>query len=131
MKGRSKFFLILVLGMLSAIGPFSIDMYLPGFPAIAKDLNTNGSTRFTLAIKLFYRYFGGAIIVWSFVRSLRSKETIICRFNCIPAYLHGLCFHHLCRRSYMVTLITGTWGLCRNGSFKGIGKRLVSGGGKC
>lgn len=26
--------------MLSAIGPFSIDMYLPGFPAIAKDLNT-------------------------------------------------------------------------------------------
>jgi DHA1 family bicyclomycin/chloramphenicol resistance-like MFS transporter len=40
MKGRSKFFLILVLGMLSAIGPFSIDMYLPGFPAIAKDLNT-------------------------------------------------------------------------------------------
>lgn len=40
MKGRSKFFLILVLGMLSAIGPFSIDMYLPGFPAIARDLNT-------------------------------------------------------------------------------------------
>ncbi len=40
MKGRSKFFLILVLGMLSSIGPFSIDMYLPGFPAIAKDLNT-------------------------------------------------------------------------------------------
>ncbi len=40
MKTRSKFFLILVLGMLSAIGPFSIDMYLPGFPAIAKDLDT-------------------------------------------------------------------------------------------
>lgn len=30
---------ILILGLLSAIGPFSIDMYLPGFPAIAKDLN--------------------------------------------------------------------------------------------
>lgn len=29
---------IFVLGLLSAIGPFSIDMYLPGFPAIAKDL---------------------------------------------------------------------------------------------
>ena len=26
--------------MLSAIGPFSIDMYLPGFPAIAADLHT-------------------------------------------------------------------------------------------
>ncbi|MCX5805831.1 MAG: multidrug effflux MFS transporter [Proteobacteria bacterium] len=33
--------LILVLGALSAIGPFSIDMYLPGFPAIAADLHTD------------------------------------------------------------------------------------------
>lgn len=40
MKGRNKFFRILILGMLSAIGPFSIDMYLPGFPAIAADLHT-------------------------------------------------------------------------------------------
>ena len=32
--------LILILGLLSAIGPFSIDMYLPGFPAIAADLHT-------------------------------------------------------------------------------------------
>lgn len=32
--------LILILGSLTALGPFSIDMYLPGFPAIAKDLNT-------------------------------------------------------------------------------------------
>ncbi len=40
MTTRRKFFFILILGMLSAIGPFSIDMYLPGFPAIAADLNT-------------------------------------------------------------------------------------------
>jgi DHA1 family bicyclomycin/chloramphenicol resistance-like MFS transporter len=40
MKGKSKFLLILILGSLSAIGPFSIDMYLPGFPAIAADLET-------------------------------------------------------------------------------------------
>jgi len=33
--------IILVLGALSAIGPFSIDMYLPGFPAIAADLHTD------------------------------------------------------------------------------------------
>ncbi|QCR21816.1 multidrug effflux MFS transporter [Pontibacter sp. SGAir0037] len=32
--------LILILGTLTALGPFSIDMYLPGFPAIAKDLGT-------------------------------------------------------------------------------------------
>lgn len=37
---RSQTFIILVLGALTMIGPFSIDMYLPGFPAIAKDLQT-------------------------------------------------------------------------------------------
>lgn len=33
--------MIVILGMLSAIGPFSIDMYLPAFPAIASDLKTS------------------------------------------------------------------------------------------
>jgi DHA1 family bicyclomycin/chloramphenicol resistance-like MFS transporter len=33
--------LILILGGLTALGPFSIDMYLPGFAGIAKDLNTS------------------------------------------------------------------------------------------
>jgi DHA1 family bicyclomycin/chloramphenicol resistance-like MFS transporter len=39
-KKRYYFFIILILGSLATISPFSIDMYLPGFPAIAKDLNT-------------------------------------------------------------------------------------------
>jgi DHA1 family bicyclomycin/chloramphenicol resistance-like MFS transporter len=33
--------LILILGLLTAIGPLSIDMYLPGFSVIAADLNTS------------------------------------------------------------------------------------------
>lgn len=33
----------LVLGMLSAIGPFAIDMYLPAFPAIARELQVDVS----------------------------------------------------------------------------------------
>src|SRR5215217_5698595 len=40
MRGRKKFFTVVVLGLLTAIGPFSIDMYLPGFPNIAADLHT-------------------------------------------------------------------------------------------
>ena len=32
--------LILILGSLTALGPFSIDMYLPGFTSIAEDLDT-------------------------------------------------------------------------------------------
>lgn len=38
-KNRTQ--VIVVLGLLSAIGAFSIDMYLPGFQSIANDLNTN------------------------------------------------------------------------------------------
>jgi DHA1 family bicyclomycin/chloramphenicol resistance-like MFS transporter len=38
---KARYFkLILILGSLTALGPFSIDMYLPGFEGIAKDLNT-------------------------------------------------------------------------------------------
>ncbi|HLP17501.1 MAG TPA: multidrug effflux MFS transporter, partial [Bacteroidota bacterium] len=33
--------IIFILGALSAFGPFSIDMYLPGFPAVARDLGTD------------------------------------------------------------------------------------------
>ncbi|MEJ5961839.1 multidrug effflux MFS transporter [Pedobacter immunditicola] len=40
MTKPTNFYLILILGSLAALGPFSIDMYLPGFDAIAKDLNT-------------------------------------------------------------------------------------------
>lgn len=40
MAKRQQFILILTLGALSTISPFSIDMYLPGFPAIADDLDT-------------------------------------------------------------------------------------------
>ena len=41
MNKRERTLLILILGLLSALGPFSIDMYLPGFPTIAADLHTN------------------------------------------------------------------------------------------
>lgn len=41
MTRRQHFSIILILGTLSTISPFSIDMYLPGFPAIANDLHTS------------------------------------------------------------------------------------------
>ena len=45
--------LILILGSLTALAPFSIDMYLPGFPAIAKDLDTNDA-RVSLSLTGFF-----------------------------------------------------------------------------
>ena len=53
MKERERFYTIFTLGVLSAMGAFSIDMYLPGFPAIAKDLNTTVA-HVTLSITSFF-----------------------------------------------------------------------------
>ncbi|GGH13597.1 multidrug effflux MFS transporter [Mucilaginibacter phyllosphaerae] len=41
MTSQRYFFLILILGSLTALAPFSIDMYLPGFPDIARSLHTS------------------------------------------------------------------------------------------
>ena len=53
MDGKKKFRLILILGLLSAIGPFSIDMYLPGFPSIAADLHTTVA-KISLSLSSFF-----------------------------------------------------------------------------
>jgi DHA1 family bicyclomycin/chloramphenicol resistance-like MFS transporter len=54
----------LVLGMLSAIGPFAIDMYLPAFPVIARELHTDvgavqmSLTSFFLAVAICQIIYG-------------------------------------------------------------------------
>ncbi len=50
---KSHFYLILILGLLTAIGPLSIDMYLPAFPSIAKGLNTSVS-KVMLSLSSFF-----------------------------------------------------------------------------
>ncbi len=43
--------LVLILGALTALGPLAIDMYLPAFPQMAKDLNVEtGTVQLTLSI---------------------------------------------------------------------------------
>jgi MFS transporter, DHA1 family, multidrug resistance protein len=53
----------LVLGLLSTVGPFAIDMYLPAMPAIATDLNAPvASVQGT--VTAFFVAFGLAQMVW-------------------------------------------------------------------
>src|SRR5258708_22168988 len=52
-KPTNRFYLILILGLLTAIGPFSIDMYLPAFPDIAKGLHTTVA-QVTLSLSSFF-----------------------------------------------------------------------------
>ena len=52
-RRNKKFYIILILGMLTAIGPFSIDMYLPAFPDIARGLHTD-IARVMLSLSSFF-----------------------------------------------------------------------------
>ena len=46
-NGNSKFFLLTLLGMLTAFGPFVTDMYLPSLPSMGEYFNTFiGTIRF-------------------------------------------------------------------------------------
>ena len=36
---------LILIGAMSALGPFTIDMYLPGFPAIERELGESGVER--------------------------------------------------------------------------------------
>lgn len=61
---KSYFILVLILGALSTISPFSVDMYLPAFPAIAKSLSTTISrvqlslTSYLIGIAIGQLFYG-------------------------------------------------------------------------
>lgn len=63
----NKTFLIIILGVLAAIGPFTIDMYLPGFSDIATDLGTTEKyvaftlTSYFIGIALGQLFYGPII----------------------------------------------------------------------
>jgi DHA1 family bicyclomycin/chloramphenicol resistance-like MFS transporter len=50
---RSRLAIILMLGALSTISPFAIDMYLPAFPALAVSLHTS-TARISLSISSYF-----------------------------------------------------------------------------
>lgn len=50
---RHTFFLILSLGILNALTPFTIDLYLPAFPEIASDLGV-GVSRMSLTVSVYF-----------------------------------------------------------------------------
>ena len=53
----------LVLGLLQAIGPFAIDMYLPALPEVAAELGASAqATQFTLTA--FFLAFGVSQLVY-------------------------------------------------------------------
>jgi DHA1 family bicyclomycin/chloramphenicol resistance-like MFS transporter len=63
----------IVLGLLAAIGPFAIDMYLPALPTIAADLNTTtAATQMTLMA--FFVGFGLSQIVYGPASDMTGRK---------------------------------------------------------
>src|SRR3981189_1809057 len=50
---HNRFLIILILGALSTISPFAIDMYLPAFPEIATALHTS-TAKISLSISSYF-----------------------------------------------------------------------------
>jgi MFS transporter, DHA1 family, multidrug resistance protein len=86
MKNSNKDFkVILIMGLLTAIGPLSIDMYLPAFPAIAKNLHTTVS-EVTLSLSSFFiGISGGQLLYGPLLERFGRKK---------PLYA-GLCLYFL------------------------------------
>ena len=64
----------IVLGLLSAIGPFVIDMYLPALPSIEKDLTADPTTVQMTLLAFFITMGLGQIVV----------GPIDVKFRCVP-----------------------------------------------
>ncbi len=79
---RENFFIILILGALSTVSPFSIDMYLPAFPDIARELGTT-SAKISLSVS---GYFIGLAIGQLFYGPMLD------RFGRKKPLYAGLCF---------------------------------------
>ena len=57
------FRMALLLGLLSAVGPFAIDMYLPALPEVAQDLATT-EARAALTLTSYFIAFGIAQMLY-------------------------------------------------------------------
>ena len=72
--GRSKqqnILLILILGALNTITPFSIDMYLPAFPRIAADFNT-GIDQVALSVSTYFLGYA----IGQIQREIRQNQVV-------------------------------------------------------
>ncbi len=73
MSERSFIKSALVLGLLSAAGPFAIDMYIPALPAIAADLSAStAATQMTLMV--FFVAFGVCQIVYGPISDMIGRK---------------------------------------------------------
>src|ERR1019366_9228608 len=75
-QSRNPTFIILILGALSTVSPFSIDMYLPSFPQIAQSLGCP-TARVSLSLSSYFIGMGlGQILYGPFLDHFGRKRPL-------------------------------------------------------
>ena len=95
---RSNLLIILILGALSTVSPFSIDMYLPAFPQIAHDLGTTPAqislsvSGYFIGLALGQLFYGPLLDRFGRKRPLYAGLSLftVASFGCIAAHSPGL-----------------------------------------
>lgn len=74
---RQKLVYIVILGMLTALGPFTVDLYLPAFPVVERDLHTT-ATLVTLTLTATTMGFAlGQLVVGPFSDKVGRRLPLI------------------------------------------------------
>lgn len=63
----------IVLGLITAIGPFAIDMYLPALPTIAASLNTS-TAAVQMTLTMFFLAFGSCQIIFGPLSDMYGRK---------------------------------------------------------
>jgi DHA1 family bicyclomycin/chloramphenicol resistance-like MFS transporter len=97
---QQNFILILILGALNTITPFSIDMYLPAFPRIARDFNT-GIDQVALSVSTYFLGYALGQIIYG---------PLLDRFGRKPPLYAGLILYIIATIGCFTTsTIEGLW----------------------
>jgi DHA1 family bicyclomycin/chloramphenicol resistance-like MFS transporter len=78
MTKKQYFAIVLILGSMTALAPFSIDMYLPGFPAIAKDLHTSAAKVSLSLTGFFIGISAGQLLYGPLLDKYGRKPPLFC-----------------------------------------------------
>src|SRR3954462_14998906 len=81
---------IILMGLLTAIAPLSIDMYLPAFPAIAKDLHTTIS-EVTLSLSSFFIGISAGQLLYGPLLERYGRKTPLYAGLCLYFLASGAC----------------------------------------
>ncbi|HEY1898297.1 MAG TPA: multidrug effflux MFS transporter [Steroidobacteraceae bacterium] len=73
MMGKSYLREGIILGLLSAIGPFAIDMYLPALPSIGQSLHANAAT-VQLSLTVFFIAVGGGQLLYGPLSDMYGRK---------------------------------------------------------